>query len=239
MFLYTLKLQNDCWYVGTTKDPSRRLQEHYKGRGAEWTRVHTPIELSTEYPLSEIKSENQAVCRLDEDKQVKLIMLDKGVHAVRGGSYLRPVLSHSDVKSLCKELFHANGGCLRCGRQNHRATKCYAIKDVVGNVIDGDDQCPPASSRERESSLSRKHEAVSSRKHEAVSSRKREAVSSQKRKAKSSQKREAVSSPKRKAESSQKREDKKYVKRCSRCRRFGHWVSTCNAKSTADGQKLC
>eukprot|EP00957_Ditylum_brightwellii_P066009 5006007-Ditylum_brightwellii.AAC.1 len=69
MFLYTLKLQNDCWYVGTTKDPSRRLQEHYKGHGAEWTRVHTPIELSTEYPLREIKSENQAVCRLDEDKQ--------------------------------------------------------------------------------------------------------------------------------------------------------------------------
>jgi len=148
MFLYTLKLQDDCWYVGTTENPPRRLKEHRDGNGAEWTREHIPIGFSTKYPLRRIEDKDH-VCRLEEDKHVKLIMLEMGINTVRGGSYTRKVLTRSDVKSLSKEIFHATGGCLRCGRLSHWASDCYASIDVVGNDIVDDDQRPRVSSRKR------------------------------------------------------------------------------------------
>ena len=58
---------------------------------------------------------------------------------MRGGSYSREVLSRTDIKALSKELRHADGGCLRCGRQSHWATDCYANTDVCGNAISDDE----------------------------------------------------------------------------------------------------
>ena len=52
-----------------------------------------------------------------------------------GGSYSKMVLSRDDVKALSKELWHADGGCLRCGRKNHWAGACAERTDVAGNAI--------------------------------------------------------------------------------------------------------
>ena len=143
MFLYTLELEGNLFYVGTTNSPPARLVEHREGRGAEWTRQHPPICFSKVYKLRKLDCEDSAA-RLQEDAQVKMIMLAKGIHAVRGGSYSRPDLTRDDIKALCKELYHANNGCLRCGHQSHWARDCYAKTDVVGNRIDDDDAPSPS-----------------------------------------------------------------------------------------------
>lgn len=137
-FLYTLELSGGFWYVGTTQAPSRRFKEHKDGRGAEWTKLHKPIAFSKTYAMKCLKQVDYDSCemRLQEDAQVKKIMLDQGINVVRGGSYSQKVLKRDDTKALCKELFHANNGCLRCGRKSHWAKDCFATKDVCGNVIE-------------------------------------------------------------------------------------------------------
>lgn len=144
IFLYTLELRAQCYYVGTTHNPKRRLKEHREGKGAEWTRLHVPLGISTRHPLKVLTCSEQEA-RLKEDAHVKKLMLQHGIDSVRGGSYCNLNLSREDVSALCKELFHANNGCLRCGRRNHWASDCYARIDVVGNTIGG----APARKRKR------------------------------------------------------------------------------------------
>lgn len=140
LFLYTLRLQDDCWYVGTTAAPPTRLQAHIGGQGAEWTRVH-PV-LNGFHSLKLLDTGNDANtmadARLQEDLQVKRLMHVHGLSRVRGGSYSRVHLSRDDVKALSKELWHANGGCLRCGRASHWKSDCFAVRDVAGHVIRDD-----------------------------------------------------------------------------------------------------
>lgn len=42
--IYVLKCSDDSFYIGQTDNFERRLQEHKKGKGAEWTKNHLPFE---------------------------------------------------------------------------------------------------------------------------------------------------------------------------------------------------
>ena len=42
-FVYTLALEDGCYYCGWSADPSCRIAQHFLGRGAHWTRVHQPV----------------------------------------------------------------------------------------------------------------------------------------------------------------------------------------------------
>lgn len=139
VYLYTIELENGKFYVGTTEQPSTRLNQHRSGKGAEWTRLHKPIRFSTKYPLQKLACSGEEA-RLQEDAHVKKLMLAEGMDVVRGGSYARTILTRNEVACLCKELFHASNGCLRCGRQNHWASACFARTDIVGNTIEDDNQ---------------------------------------------------------------------------------------------------
>lgn len=133
IFLYTLELEGGRWYVGTTKRPRARLCEHRNGTGAEWTRQFPPLAGFSELRKLECAAHE---ARLHEDSRVKALMLQQGIDAVRGGSYSRPHLTREETRAVCRELFHAANGCIRCGRSNHWASACHAATDVVGNVID-------------------------------------------------------------------------------------------------------
>lgn len=150
LFLYTLELKESHFYVGTTTNPAARLKEHRNGAGAEWTRLHPPLCFSQKYKLRKLDCSDEAA-RLQEDMHVKAVMLDRGIESVRGGSYSRPHLSREDVKALCKELYHATNGCLRCGHQGHWATACFARTDVMGNAIEDDDVSPSTSTTKKRS----------------------------------------------------------------------------------------
>eukprot|EP00957_Ditylum_brightwellii_P171741 13074292-Ditylum_brightwellii.AAC.1 len=88
------------------KNLPRQLKEYYNGNRADWTWVHAPINFSTKYPFRQIEGKDH-VCRLEEDKLVKISIFKMGNNTLQGGSYLHPDFSCLDVKSLCRELFCA------------------------------------------------------------------------------------------------------------------------------------
>ena len=42
-FVYVLRLEDDCLYVGYTLDPEVRIASHFMGRGAQWTALDKPV----------------------------------------------------------------------------------------------------------------------------------------------------------------------------------------------------
>lgn len=42
-WVYVLRLEDDCWYVGYSADLETRIAQHFLGRGADWTRLHVPV----------------------------------------------------------------------------------------------------------------------------------------------------------------------------------------------------
>lgn len=44
-YMYILRCANDTYYTGSTKDLERRLAQHQKGEGANYTKKHFPVKL--------------------------------------------------------------------------------------------------------------------------------------------------------------------------------------------------
>lgn len=118
-FLYVIECAGGRAYVGTTsKDPRDRLKEHVAGAAAEWTRAFRPLRLTQVTP---VESDD---AKLQEDMHVKRMMSERGIHAVRGGSYVSPQLSDEQVHMLMTELAHHRNACFDCGRKDHYASNC-------------------------------------------------------------------------------------------------------------------
>jgi putative endonuclease len=54
-YTYILQCANHQYYVGSTTDLDRRLQEHQAGLGAKFTRAHLPIKLVYKEEYSSIE----------------------------------------------------------------------------------------------------------------------------------------------------------------------------------------
>jgi predicted GIY-YIG superfamily endonuclease len=73
-WVYVFRLAGGKWYVGFTRDPERRIYEHYDGRGAEWTKLHPPERVVAIRPGDEVT-----------EQQVTLQMMKRyGWQHVRG-----------------------------------------------------------------------------------------------------------------------------------------------------------
>ena len=48
--VYTLRLQNNCYYVGWSAHVESRIAHHFLGDGAKWTQLHPPIEVLSVLP---------------------------------------------------------------------------------------------------------------------------------------------------------------------------------------------
>jgi predicted GIY-YIG superfamily endonuclease len=82
--LYVLRLEDDCWYVGMTYNPLKRFKAHKDGKGAQWTKVHPPIEIHEIRPTEQYIQDRAA--RLEDDLTLEYAML-YGPEYVRGGGY--------------------------------------------------------------------------------------------------------------------------------------------------------
>ena len=125
--VYVLRLAGGKWYVGrTNKNVDERFEEHLRGDGCGWTKKYPPES------LSEIKNNADD---FDEDKVVKKYMAEYGIDNVRGGSYVTERLGIHQIKFIRREIWMAQGRCLRCGREGHFARKCWAATDVDGKPL--------------------------------------------------------------------------------------------------------
>ena len=44
-YMYILLCDDDSYYTGSTRDLEQRLEEHFNGEGANYTRKHKPVKL--------------------------------------------------------------------------------------------------------------------------------------------------------------------------------------------------
>lgn len=113
--IYVLRLKGGKYYVGSTGDVSKRFAEHLAGEGAEWTRVHEPLDVSDSWLQKD---------EFEEDTTVKKYMALYGIENVRGGSYCQIHLPEDSFRVLQRELRGRTNACYTCGEQGHFANKC-------------------------------------------------------------------------------------------------------------------
>src|SRR6185312_14136944 len=81
--LYVLKLEEGKYYVGITNDINKRYNQHLSDIGSEWTKKYKVIGLEYTKELTHV---------LDEDMEVKKLMMIYGHENVRGGTYSKIIL---------------------------------------------------------------------------------------------------------------------------------------------------
>ncbi len=90
-FLYVLKLQNNKYYVGITKDIDHRLQEHVAGKGSWFTKLYKPEKIIQADRYTDI-SENEM---FDIETFVTVEYMQKyGINNVRGGKLMSKNSNH-------------------------------------------------------------------------------------------------------------------------------------------------
>lgn len=82
--LYVLKLENNCWYVGITRNVENRFKTHRKGVGAMWTKLHKPIKVHETRLIGNVTTSFAANY---EDTVTLEYALLHGYDYVRGGGY--------------------------------------------------------------------------------------------------------------------------------------------------------
>lgn len=113
--IYVLQLKHQKYYIGKTKNTTKRIKQHFTGVGSQWTAIHHPISI-----LKVIKD----VDDFDEDKYTKIYMRKYGIDNVRGGSYVRMILANWQYRALKMEFRSANNECFVCGGGSHFAKDC-------------------------------------------------------------------------------------------------------------------
>lgn len=114
-WLYIIKLSEGKFYVGTTVDLSERLENHWNGNAAAWTKKYPPEKVVAVYHNKDL---------FDEDRKVKELMSKFGIDNVRGGTYSLTQLPAEQIKFLQREIYHGTGRCLECGSKTHWVNDC-------------------------------------------------------------------------------------------------------------------
>ena len=112
--IYILRLESGKYYVGKSGNITKRFTEHFKGKGAIWTRKYKPLQVIDIL-------ENESL--FTEDNVTKELMLKYGIPHVRGGAYSQVELTECDLYCLNKELRGVHDVCYKCGG-NHFINKC-------------------------------------------------------------------------------------------------------------------
>lgn len=128
MIIYILKCEHRKYYIGKTNNLEKRISDHCDDEkyGSAWTQKYKPIEIMQMYKYD---------TKYDEDKYVLLYMELYGIENVRGGSYSSVELTDEQISYIKRLINHANDKCLRCGRDSHFISNCYAKTHIDGHLL--------------------------------------------------------------------------------------------------------
>jgi predicted GIY-YIG superfamily endonuclease len=85
-FLYVLKCENGLFYIGISLYPEERIDNHFCGNGANFTKKNKPIEVIELYSLNEIDRE---IAYKEETRITRVYREKYGIDKVVGGKKLR------------------------------------------------------------------------------------------------------------------------------------------------------
>ena len=120
--------------MGFSERPvGERFMEHFNSAGSKWTTMHRPLQVLRIYDGGKQKED-----------EITLEMMDRyGWWNVRGGRWCQVEMNSCPPALLewqrlkMPSILNRGGlqGCARCGRDSHELSKCYARRDVAGQVI--------------------------------------------------------------------------------------------------------
>ena len=82
--LYVLKLENDNWYIGSSRNVERRFKKHLSGKGSKWTSQHIPIEIVEVIDTN--TNHDVEACKKEDDLTLQYAT-KYCAQKVRGGGY--------------------------------------------------------------------------------------------------------------------------------------------------------
>lgn len=125
--IYALELADGMFYVGKTKKTAaQRFQEHERGNGSAWTRLHKPIKIVESFAGDDD----------DENKYTLRYMREKGILKVRGGSFSQPWLDETAIAAINLLNNGAADLCFKCGAADHWVKACPLNNDSESSSED-------------------------------------------------------------------------------------------------------
>lgn len=124
VYVYTLLLEQNKYYVGKTDNPQFRIDSHFHASGSAWTKKYPPLKLLDLIPDCD---------HFDEDKYTKVYMNKYGINNVRGGSFCQIELDKITYEMLEKMIFSATDKCYLCGEEGHFINNCPYENDPYEN----------------------------------------------------------------------------------------------------------
>lgn len=131
-YLYVLELEGGKYYVGITNNVQRRVEQHKRGEGAEWTK---------KYKMVKLAEAREMLHPTEEDAKTKELMSTYGIENVRGGAYTSCIMREDDIKSLKKEISHFEGRCFKCNEKGHFAKECKQVCERCGRNTHMKNKC--------------------------------------------------------------------------------------------------
>lgn len=115
VFIYSLKLTTNKYYIGKTDSPNFRLQDHFDSSGSAWTKKYKPISIHQVIPDMNDH---------DEQRITQEYMNKYGIDNVRGGPWCKVILSDEEKLFIKKLLLGENDKCYQCSSTDHFAKNC-------------------------------------------------------------------------------------------------------------------
>lgn len=113
--IYILRCRGGKFYVGKTRNPQFRLQDHESGKGSAWTR---------KYPPESVENLFISSSALDENKHTLEFMALYGIDNVRGGPWTQVNLPDDQRQSIEHQLRSAQDACYTCHQRGHFQSEC-------------------------------------------------------------------------------------------------------------------
>lgn len=139
VYIYVLRLSENKYYVGKTKYPFVRIDDHLNHKGSSWTNKYKPIGILKIFSNCD---------DFDEDKYTILMMNKHGINNVRGGSFSKIILNKQEIKLIKHMICGATDRCYKCYQANHFSKECrmnifgklkYKLNEYQYDIIEIDE----------------------------------------------------------------------------------------------------